>query len=101
MRSHPETRALMTDLLTENWRIARAAGIAIPETYVPETVGFIDALAPESTFSMARDIWDGRPSELDYLNGAMVHLSEKYGSDEPINRVLLHSLLPMERKARS
>ncbi len=101
MRSHPETRELMIDLLHENWRLAEAAGIAVPESYVEDTVGFIDALPGESTFSMARDIWDGRPSELDYLNGAIVSLAKEYGVDVPINRIIYHSLLPMERKARS
>ncbi len=101
MRSHPETRELMIDLLRENWRLAQAAGIAVPESYVEDTIRFIDALPEDATFSMARDIWEGRPSELEYLNGAIVSLAKEYGADVPINTIIYHSLLPMERKARS
>ncbi len=50
---------------------------------------------------MARDIWAGRPSELDYQNGSVVHLAQKHGIEVPINHFIYHALLPQEKQARN
>jgi 2-dehydropantoate 2-reductase len=49
---------------------------------------------------MQRDIMDGRPSELEYQNGAIVRYGQETGVDTPVNRFMYHSLLPQERLAR-
>jgi 2-dehydropantoate 2-reductase len=54
----------------------------------------------ETTASMQRDIMEGRPSELDALNGAVVRMGKELGVDTPVNRFILAGLVPMERLAR-
>ncbi len=49
---------------------------------------------------MQRDILEGRPSELEAQNGAVVRLAEEAGIDVPVNAFIYHSLLPMELRAR-
>jgi 2-dehydropantoate 2-reductase len=49
---------------------------------------------------MARDIWEGKPSEIEYQNGAVVRLAEQYGVEVPVNRFIYYCILPMEEKAR-
>ncbi len=66
-----------------------------------KTVAFIDTLPPGSTSSMARDIWEGYPSEIEYHNGTVVRLADKFGLDVPVNRFIYHSLLLMEKRART
>jgi 2-dehydropantoate 2-reductase len=49
---------------------------------------------------MQRDIMEGRPSELNEQCGAVVKYGKQGGIQTPVNRMIYHSLLPLERKAR-
>jgi len=100
LREIPQTRQLMIDLLTEVYMLSQAAGARIGSDYVDKAMAFVDSLPHNSTSSLARDVWEGRPSEIDYKNGAVVHLGEKYGVATPVNRFIYDSILPMELKAR-
>jgi 2-dehydropantoate 2-reductase len=68
---------------------------------VDKTIAFIDTFPYNSTSSLTRDVWDGKPSELEYQNGTVVKLAEKAGVDVPVNRFVYYSLLLMENRARS
>ena len=61
----------------------------------------IDTFPPESTSSLTRDVWEGKPSEIEYQNGTVVRLGEKYGIPTPVNKFVYSTILPMELKARS
>ncbi len=50
--------------------------------------------------SMHEEIVGGRPSELEYWNGAVVRLGREAGVSTPLNEFIYHSLLPQEMKAR-
>jgi 2-dehydropantoate 2-reductase len=60
----------------------------------------VDGVPPEGTASMQRDVMEGRPSELDAQNGAVVRLAQESGVDVPVHTFILRTLLPLERKAR-
>lgn len=100
LRSIPETRKLMTDLLNEIVTLAREAGIPFREDFVEKNISFIDSLAPESTTSLARDIWTGNPSELEYQNGTVVKFANQFNVDVPVNQFVYSCLVPAELKAR-
>lgn len=100
LRSQPETKALLHDLKTEIFNVAIAAGIKLPENLVEKTMKAVDTFPPESTCSLTRDVWEGKPSEIEYQNGTIVRLGEKYGIPTPVNRFVYNSILPMELKAR-
>jgi 2-dehydropantoate 2-reductase len=59
-----------------------------------------DSLPPEGTSSIQRDIINGRPSELETLNGAVVRMGKEAGVETPVNAFIYYSLLPMEMRAR-
>jgi 2-dehydropantoate 2-reductase len=63
-------------------------------------MAFIDTFPPESTSSLTRDIWEGKPSELEYQNGAVVKLAEKHELEVPVNKFIYHCLLPSENRVR-
>ena len=65
-----------------------------------DTLTFLDSLAPDGTTSLQRDIIDGKPSELEYWNGAVVRLAREQGVAAPTNEFIYHSLLPQEKRAR-
>jgi 2-dehydropantoate 2-reductase len=100
LRSCKETRATMQALFEEVAMVGRRSGVVIEEDFVARTMAVIDTFPPETTASLTRDIWEGKPSELDYQNGAVVRLADKLGVDVPVNRFIYHSLLLMERRAR-
>ncbi|MDC8804461.1 ketopantoate reductase C-terminal domain-containing protein [Halomonas pacifica] len=80
--------------------VARARGVRLPDAAVTRAMKFIDSLPESSTASMQRDIIDGRPSELDAQNGAVVRLGRATGIATPINAAIHAALLPQERRAR-
>lgn len=99
-RAQSETRALLANAMEEVAALAVARGIDLGEDAVGRTMAFIDGLPSDATASMHRDIVDGRPSELEYQNGAVVRLGQAVGVETPVNRFIYHSLLPLERQAR-
>jgi 2-dehydropantoate 2-reductase len=99
-RNLPETRQLLVEAMTEIYQIAQARRIKLPSDIVEQTLGFIDSLAPGVLASMQRDIMDGKPSELEAQNGAVVRMGAELGMPTPVHAYLYASLIPQERRAR-
>ncbi|BDG03230.1 2-dehydropantoate 2-reductase [Anaeromyxobacter oryzae] len=100
VRTVPETRALLEAAMEELAAVGRARGVAIPADAVARTLAFIDAVMPEATASMQRDVGAGRPSELDDQAGAVVRLAAAVGVPVPVHGFLLAALRPQEAAAR-
>jgi len=100
LRELKETRKLMVDLLTEIYHLSQKIGIQIEPEFLTNTIAFIDSFPYDSTGSLTRDVWEGKPSEIDYQNGTVVKLAQKFGVDTPINRFIYNCILPKELKAR-
>jgi 2-dehydropantoate 2-reductase len=99
-RAVPETRAMLEDAMREVVSVARAHGVALDPETVRRRMAFIDGLEPHGTTSMQRDIMDGKRSELEAWNGAVVRLGRETGVDTPVHRAIYASLLPHERRAQ-
>jgi 2-dehydropantoate 2-reductase len=100
VRTLPETRRMWTQAMEEILAVARARGIALPDSAIAETLAFVDTLSPDGTTSLQRDIAEGKPSELEAWNGAVVRLGREAGVPTPLHAFLYESLLPQERRAR-
>jgi 2-dehydropantoate 2-reductase len=100
IRSQPETRRLLQQVLEEIYAVAVGHRIALPADTVEKTLAFVDTLPPDGTASMQRDIMQGRPSELEAQVGAVVRLGERAGVAVPLHRMIYAALLPLERRAR-
>ena len=99
-RKLPETRKMLEQVLQEVFQVARAHNVDLPDDAVDAALAFIDGLPDSGTASMQRDIMEGRPSELEAQNGAVVRLGQEVGVNTPLNAFIYHSLLPMELHAR-
>ena len=99
-RSQPGTRQMLERTIFETYDVARARDIDLPEDVVVKTMKLLDALPSEGTASMQRDIMDGKPSELESQNGAVVRLGQEAGVETPVNNFIYNSLRPMEMRAR-
>lgn len=95
-----ESRKMLIDLVTEVHTLSKLEGANIPQDYIKQITDYILTLPDQNTFSLARDIWEGKPSELFYQNGSVVELAKKHGLSVPVNEFVFHTLLPAELKAR-
>jgi len=100
-RAVPETRAMLANALRETVAVGRAHGVALDETTADIVLSTIVDGAPEGTIaSMQKDIMEGRHSELEAQNGAVVRLGRQAGVPTPVHEFIYASLLPFELAAR-
>ena len=100
MREDPEIRPMMISLIREIYAISQKMKINIAADFIDKTVEFIDTFPYDSTSSLTRDVWEGKPSEIEYQNGTVVRLGKKFGVPTPLNDYIYTSILPLEKKAR-
>ena len=100
LRSLPETRQMLERGMREILEVSRARRVSLAEGIIERSMGLIDALAPNSTTSLQRDIVAGKPSELEAWNGAVVRLGRDVDVPTPLHEFIYHSLLPSELQAR-
>lgn len=96
----PGTRRMLEKTMFEIYSLARALDIALSEDIVARTMAFLDGLPVSGTASMQRDIMNGRPSELEALNGTVVRTGMQSSVETQVNTFIYNSLLPMELRAR-
>ncbi|MCQ3930829.1 MAG: 2-dehydropantoate 2-reductase [Chloroflexi bacterium] len=100
LRSIPETRRMLEHAMAEIYAIGRARGVKFEPDILGQTMTAYDNLAAAGTTSMQRDIAEGRPSELEGQIGAIVRLGRDCRVPTPVNELIYHALLPMEKRAR-
>jgi 2-dehydropantoate 2-reductase len=100
LRAMSGTRRLLERAMQEIFNVARARDVKLQEDIVARSMGFIDSLQPAATTSMQRDIAEGRPSEIEAWNGAVVRFGDEAGVDVTLHKFIYDSLQPLERKAR-
>lgn len=99
-RAVPESRALLEQAMREIEAVARVRGVSLPGDIVAQTMTFVDTLPPAGTASLQRDIAEGKPSELESWNGAVVRLGREVGVATPLHEVIYRALRPLELRAR-
>lgn len=99
-RQVPQVRAMIEAVAQEVIAVARAKGVHVATDIVDVVNRAIDTSPPGYVASMHEEIVDGRPSELEYWNGAVVRLGREAGVPTPVNEFIYHTLLPQERRAR-
>jgi 2-dehydropantoate 2-reductase len=80
--------------------IAKAKGVYLSEELVDKQFQVIESQPYNTTSSLQRDMMEGKPSELDAQNGAVVKMGIEVGIPTPINAFIYHCLLPQEKKSR-
>ena len=100
IRSVAEARSLLEHAMSEIVGLARASGVPLPKESVASTMKFVDALPPDGTASMQRDLMAGRPSELEAQSGAVVRLGRARNFPTPVHEFIYNALLPGELRAR-
>lgn len=79
---------LIDDIIDECAAVARAEGIALPAN-MREMVHNLPGSMPGQLSSTAQDLARGKLTEIDHLNGYVVHRGKVHGIATPINQTLL------------
>ena len=91
----PEGLSLFTEAMRETYSVGRAIGVNLPEDFVERSVDFIRGF-PDFQNSMHLDFEQGRPTELEALNGAVVRLGREAGIETPVNQFIYAVLAPLK-----
>ena len=94
VRSNPQTRAFLFDILKETVAVGRALGVALPENYAEDRLAFADSVPADMTSSMHHDLERGNPLEVAWLSGGVVQLGKTVGVPTPANRAVWDILAP-------
>ena len=92
---YPEGLELFTAAMCEADAVGRAKGINLPEGLVENSVEFIRGF-PDFQNSMHADFENGRPTELEALNGAVVRMGKETGTPTPVNEFIYAVLAPLK-----
>jgi 2-dehydropantoate 2-reductase len=84
----PALRALACVLAEEGEAVARAAGIALPYPSAAEATLRTARRTADNRCSMLQDLDAGRPTEIEYLSGALIRAAERHGLAVPTHRAL-------------
>lgn len=89
VRSFPGTRNLLVESLQEVQNVAGVYGVTLDAGDLEHIMTQLDASAWEATSSMQRDLSEGKPSELDHLNGELVRLADRKKVPVPLQRTIV------------
>ena len=102
IRSNPQTRAFLLDVMREVVAVGRAHGVALPEDYAEVRLQLADDVSPDMTSSMHHDLQRGNRLEVRWLAGGVVELGKAKGVPTPLNRAIADILaLQAEGESRA
>jgi 2-dehydropantoate 2-reductase len=82
----PEGLAFFRNLMEEARAVGKASGTEIGADYIESRMQFVTGKVPPGMkASMAHDLERGNRLELDWLNGKVAALGDKYGIDTPVS----------------
>lgn len=88
IRTNPQTRAFLEDVMREVIAVARAHGVDLPEDHLAAAMQRADTVSPDMTSSMHHDLERGNPLEVRWLSGGVVELGRAKGVPTPCNRAI-------------
>jgi 2-dehydropantoate 2-reductase len=88
IRSNPQTRDFLLDVMREVVAVGRAHGIDLPADYAEQRLRLADDLAPDMTSSMHHDLERGSRLEVRWLSGGVVELGRAVKLQTPLNRAI-------------
>jgi len=87
------TWSVIERIVEEAWTVCIAEGIDLPWPTAEEYLNYLRSEQLPATAShnssMLQDIRNGKKTEIDFINGAVVGLGTKHGIDTPVNQTLV------------
>ena len=85
----PEIKALVMATIMEGCDVAAAAGVDVDREALRNTIEMVHREHRDHKPSMLVDVENGRRTEIDSLNGAVVTTGQRLGVETPRNQTLL------------
>ena len=76
-------RQAFLDVAAEVEAVARAEGVPIAADVIPRMIGYLDALPPDTRSSLLIDLQQGKPTEVEALQGEVVRRGRSRGVPTP------------------
>jgi 2-dehydropantoate 2-reductase len=92
VRSDPDTRALLLEVMREAVAVGRAKGVQLEADHAEKRLAFVDTLPPHMTSSMHGDLERGNRLEVRWLSGAVARLGRELRVETPANRAVYAAL---------
>ncbi|MCC9295227.1 ketopantoate reductase family protein [Clostridium sp. MT-14] len=92
-----ETKDLMRMSVNEAVKVAKAKGTEFNGSDMVKKVMDVAFATSENKSSMLQDILNGRKTEIDTINGAIVNEGEKFSIDTPVNLILTNLVKALEK----
>ena len=86
--ARPEARALLRSLADEAAAVARGLDVSLPYSDAPAAAEAVARRTAPNRSSMLQDVRRGAPTEVDAINGVVVHTAESLGLAAPFNLCL-------------
>jgi 2-dehydropantoate 2-reductase len=83
-----QLREIAREVVRETLRVARAHGVVLSDEEAIERVEAVASKTARNISSMLQDVRRGRPTEIDYINGAVVREGQRLGIPTPLNLLL-------------
>ncbi len=100
VRSLPESRAFLLDVMREVVAVGRARGVDLAPDFAENRLAFCDGLPASMDSSMHHDLRSGNRLEVPWLSGGVVELGDGAGVPTPLNRAVVAVLAPYAGGAR-
>lgn len=91
-----DTRTLLVNLMREVIAVARAKGVALPESFLDEQIKFAETAPRTMKASMAHDLERGNRLELDWLTGKVAALGRELKVPTPASDAV-YAVLKLHR----
>ncbi len=98
LRELPETRAILQETLQEIYTIGKAKNINLPDDTVERSMKAVDSYPADVRSSLARDILEGKSSEIEYQTGCVVKFGKELGIKTPYNQAAYAAVKMMMKK---
>lgn len=93
----PEARAAVECVMEEMLRLANAQGVPLTWSDVPDLEAYLKPYPPDGLCSMAQDILEKRPTEIELLIGEALELAAASGVEMPVCRFVRHLVKTLEQ----
>ncbi len=100
LRELPETRTVLEETVKEVYAVGKAKGVNLPADTVDKTMSFVDSYPYDVRSSLARDVLESKPSEIEYQNGTVVRFGKELGIKTPYNQAVYAAVKMMEQKSQ-
>ncbi len=94
---HPDTLEIVEQIIYEAVEVARAEDVKIPDNFVKKCIRYLK-MAGHHFPSLAVDLINKRPTEINFMNGKIVEYGRKHYIKTPLNLTLTNLVYAISHK---